>query len=261
MYKILLVIMLLPYYGCKSSKSKDLLIKDKTHNNIQKEYLDENIDFSNLYHKGIDTLIIIKKDTFILRDLSTEFNFVVSQTDTNIHNHSHDSNYEYWQKYLSVPHPNVNTIRKYFKDASEEFDVPISILFAIGQIENNWTQIGPTIDQGWGIMHLVKNSYSNTLDEAAQLLGLNSQVLKDDAKQNIRGAASLIAKYAGEKRKEYSSYEEWYPAMKKFSGLINDQIQEMQLKEYKRVLYQGVQSKTLWGEEIHLSPQSKIYRK
>lgn len=214
-----------------------------------------------LYRKGIDTILINKNDTFFLKDLSDVFNFVVANTDSHAHTHDHGHNYEYWQFYLSKPHPSIGTIRRYFKEVSDEFNVPVGILHAIGQIENNWTQIGPSIDQGWGIMHLVDNHYCNTLLEAAQILNISPQVLKDDAYQNIRGAAALLAKYAGENRTEFSSYEEWYPAMKKFSGLINDQIQSIQLEEYTRVLYKGSTSITLWGEEIVLHPQPKIYSK
>ncbi|HOW89554.1 MAG TPA: peptidoglycan recognition family protein, partial [Elusimicrobiales bacterium] len=60
------------------------------------------------------------------------------------------------------------------------------------------TQIGPSIDRGWGIMHLVDNDYCQTLSEASSLLGLDPQVLKDDPRQNIRGAAVLLAAYARE---------------------------------------------------------------
>jgi len=70
-------------------------------------------------------------------------------------------------------------------------------LKVIGKIENNWTQVVPSIDRGWGIMHLVENDYCNTLLEASDLIGISKQILKDDQFQNIRGAAALLAKYAG----------------------------------------------------------------
>jgi len=209
------------------------------------------------YRNGIDTVFVLDGDTYFLRDLSEFAHFVVSQTDSNVHIHENGNNYEYWYYYLSKPHPSVFTINKYFKEASDEFNVPVEILYAIGQVENNWTQIGPSIDQGWGIMHLVDNNYCNTLLEAAILLNVSSQELKDNARENIRGAAALLSKYADIERSTFSGYEEWYPAMKKFTGLINDDIQSMQLQEYLRVLYKGSQSVTLWGEDIILLPQYK----
>lgn len=214
-----------------------------------------------IYHSGIDTTLIVEGDTFYLKDLSAILSFVVAQTDSNVHSHEHGSNYEWWRYYLTKPHPNVATVRRYFDEAAREFSVPVEILHAIGQLENNWTQMGPSIDQGWGIMHLVNNHYCNTLNEASEILQLSPSVLRDDAKHNIRGAAALLAKYAGDNRLLFSSYEDWYPAMKKFSGLINDEIQSIQLEEYTRVLYQGSTSVTLWGEKIVLQPQPKNYRK
>lgn len=216
---------------------------------------------NELYHQGIDTLFVWQGDTFFLKDLSNALNFVVAHIDTHAHEHEHGNNYQYWRYYLTKPHPTVGTLKRYFKEAADEFNVPVELLHAIGQVENNWTQIGPSIDQGWGIMHLVDNNYCKTLMEAAQILNVSPQVLKDNPKENIRGAAALLAKYAGDNRNNYSSYEEWYPALKKFSGLINEQIQSMQLEEYTRVLYQGSKSVTLWGEEIVLQPQLKTYKK
>lgn len=156
------------------------------------------------------------------------------------------------------PNPSVETLKIYFSDAAKEFQVPIYLLEAIGQVESNWTQaVGPTIDQGWGIMHLVQNTDCHTLDEAAALLKVSQQVLKDDAKQNIRGAAALLAKYAGSKRKNFSAYEEWAPALKKISGLSSDYTQTLSLKAYLNVLYKGCDSLTLWGERVKINPQPK----
>lgn len=138
--------------------------------------------------------------------------------DKEVQPHSH----HLWAYYLSKPHPAVATVNQYFEDAAAEFEVPVEILKTIGQIENNWTQMGPSIDQGWGIMHLVQNNYCNTLHEAAELLRLSDQILKDDARQNIRGAAALLRHYFNRQQPALPAVlpEHWYPAVKKFSGLI-----------------------------------------
>ena len=79
-----------------------------------------------------------------------------------------------------------------FRDAAAEFDVPVSLLMAIGQVENNWTQLGPTIDGGWGIMHLVENHHTNTLADAAELLGVDVELVRNDPRTNIRGTEQLM---------------------------------------------------------------------
>ncbi len=193
---------------------------------------------------------VIHGDTFLQRDLSDYLNFT-QQT-------NQDTNVVILKDYFMRPHPGVSTIQKYFSQASKEFKVPVQLLMVIGQIENNWTQTGPTVDQGWGIMHLVKNNYCNTLGEASKLINVSEQVLKDDAFQNIRGAAALIAKYAGKGKKRYRTTEDWFAAVARFSGLINQDLRNSQAMTYYETLKKGVQSATIWDETIIISPDRTI---
>jgi|GEM_PF-6366578 len=150
------------------------------------------------------------------------------------------------------PAPSVSTLKKYFARASLEFGVPTELLEVVGQIENNWAQVGPSIDQGWGIMHLVQNNYCDTLGDAANLLGVSEQTLKDNAEANIRGGAALIAYYAGKDRKVFREFSDWAPALAKFSGLVSPELREAQAENYLQTLAQGVRSQTVWGEEIRV---------
>ena len=163
-----------------------------------------------------------------------------------------------WIEYLSRPHPAVATIRQYLIDAAQEFGVPVEILAVIAQVESNWTHCGPTIDKGWGVMHLVQNSYANTLGEAATLLGLDPQILKDDPRQNIRGSAALLEHYAGADRQSFDSFEDWFAAVKQLTGLLTNELQEMQAERYYDTLRQGTQSHTIWNEEVLLDPFPEI---
>lgn len=182
------------------------------------------------------------------RDVTRELKTVEDHIDKEVQPHSH----ELWAYYLSKPHPSVSVINGYFESAAAEFGVPVQLLKTIGQIENNWTQMGPSIDKGWGIMHLVQNDYCNTLSEASQLLGVNEQVLKDDARQNIRGAAALLARYKNESGVTGNRIEDWYPAVKRISGLISDRLRTIQADRYYGTLADGLHSTTLWQEEILL---------
>ncbi len=194
---------------------------------------------------------------YLRRNLEGVVDRIVEHTDDALHNHG--ENYQYWREYLRKPHPSVETVQHFFTKAAQEFGVPVEILQAIGQVENNWTQMGPSIDQGWGIMHLVQNDYADTLTEAANLLGVSQPVLKDDAFQNIRGAAALLAKYAGPQRSNFTKLEDWFEAVKQFSGLINDELRDMQARRYYNVIKTGVVSNTLWGETIRLDPHPDIH--
>ncbi len=204
---------------------------------------------------GVFRIISEEGDVFLKKDLSYILETVIENTDDKIFR---DEDYYSWHKYLNSPHPSVATLEKYFESASSEFGVPVELLRAIGQVENNWTQIGPSIDRGWGIMHLVENDYCNTLARASELLKLPASVLKDDARQNIRGAAALLSEYADEMSINRLIIENWLEPLKKFSGLINDTLSTEQALRYYEILEKGVTSRTNWEEEIIIMP---YYRK
>lgn len=206
------------------------------------------------------TVTVVRGETFLQRDLTDYLNFTLGMNNPsgNIESDAHPD-VSLLRDYFMRPHPSVSTTQKYFAQAADEFGVPMPLLMVIGQIENNWTQTGPTIDQGWGIMHLVQNGQCNTLGEAARLIGVSEQELKDNARQNIRGAAALIALYAGKEKENFQSLEDWFPAIAKFSGLVSPELRELQAINYLETLREGVKAKTVWGEEIIIeSKKSEI---
>jgi N-acetylmuramoyl-L-alanine amidase/Secretion system C-terminal sorting domain len=202
---------------------------------------------------------IVQGDTFLQRDLSEYLNFTLGHgkhgNAEELKSDKHNA-IGTLKSYFMKPHPSVSTTKKYFELAATEFGVPVSLLMVVGQVENNWTQTGPTIDKGWGIMHLVQNDYCNTLGEAAQLIGVSEQELKDNAYHNIRGAAALITKYAEKGKKSFLSIEDWFPALAKYSGLLNQELREMQAETYLLALKNGVSVPTVWGEVIKIEPES-----
>lgn len=186
---------------------------------------------------------------FLHKNLSDELQLVSPHLHEEEKLHAHTT----WAYYLDRPHPSVEVLKVYFNNAAQEFGVPVELLQAIGYVENNWTQIGPSIDKGWGIMHLVQNNYCNTLNEAASLLHLPEQTLRDDAQQNIRGAAALLKKYKGtEPDFAKNQLQNWYVAAKVFSGLLSYELRTLQANRYFSVIKDGARSTTLWGEQIIL---------
>lgn len=202
------------------------------------------------------SISIVAQGEFNQSDLTDHISHVADKTNQDYFD---DHDHELWEYYLNRPHPNVNRINTYFEDAAIEFGVPAELLKVIGQIENNWTQIGPSIDRGWGIMHLVDNSYCNTLDEAATLLKVSKDVLKDDARQNIRGAAALLASYYNNTGKDKTEIENWFEAAKIFSGLINERLRTKQAIRYFNTLKKGITSRTVWNETITIDARQDLY--
>jgi hypothetical protein len=104
--------------------------------------------------------------------------------------------------------------------AAHEFGVPVRLLLAISYNETRWASRGaaPSIDGGYGLMNLTARTFPapdgrglaarpagrtvtlarthGTLDEAARLLHVSTAALRTSDRQNIRGAAALLARYA-----------------------------------------------------------------
>lgn len=198
---------------------------------------------------------IIDGEEFVQRDLTKYVIEISRKTNPDYHG---DEEEKHWLYFVNRPHPSVETIEKYFNEAAKEFGVPPEILKAIGYVENNWTQIGPSIDGGWGIMHLVDNDYSQTLQQAAKLLELDPEVLKDNPRQNIRGAAALLAYHAGKKRSSLTDLEDWFEPVKQITGLIDDDTREMAAELYFDAIREGAVSSTLWNEKVKLEAHPNV---
>ena len=145
----------------------------------------------------------------------------------------------------------VEEVRGMFRDAAAEFRVPQVLLEAIGYVENNWIQVGPSMDKGWGVMHLVENDYCDTLGEAAALLKADKRELKEDPRQNIRGAAALLSSYSA--GVSTAPIENWFRPAARFSGLISRELRNKQAYAYFSVINEGVRETNPFGETVEIS--------
>jgi len=254
MKKTVLLVLVLFFFSMNTVYSQKISFKEtKEVANIFS--LEQTIPADNNLKYNQITPFIFPPDKFIQKDLSRVVAYVISNTDTA----NYDvEDYQMWEKYLCSPHPTVETFENYFYEASQEFGVPVEILKAIGQVESNWTQIGPSIDRGWGVMHLVDNDYSQTLIKASELIGLEPQILKDNARHNIRGMAALISFFAGIEKNDFRNLEDWFEVLKKITGLYSDDLAEMQVKRYYDLIKYGVSNATLWGETIQIQAKNEI---
>ncbi|HEU5226761.1 MAG TPA: N-acetylmuramoyl-L-alanine amidase, partial [Ktedonobacteraceae bacterium] len=81
-----------------------------------------------------------------------------------------------------------------FEQASSEFGVPAPLLKAICYMEGRLSNHGgsPSVDHGFGCMHLIQNQRGDTLDQAASILGVSTDQLKTDIATNILGGAAVL---------------------------------------------------------------------
>lgn len=157
-----------------------------------------------------------------------------------------------WKTFLSTAERDPNVIRSTIQDAAKEFGVPAEILMAIAQVETNWTHIGPSIDRGWGMMHLVENHYMHTLSEAAALIKKSPDDLKSNMKDNVRGMAALLASKATPTVKKSKKLGDWFPAVKAVTGLDGDALQTQRALAYFKVLQNGVKSRTVFETTVEI---------
>lgn len=161
-----------------------------------------------------------------------------------------------WVESLKAYHPNVALLRQYFNDAAGEFNVPVRLLMAIGVVESNWTQIGrPSIDQGWGIMHLSDSGSCMSLSLASELMNVSPINLKRSARLNIKGGAAVLDAFASESGINRDNNEEWLIPISRYSCLINENLRQDQAHAYMRIYNEGNQSPTIWGDTILMPPK------
>jgi N-acetylmuramoyl-L-alanine amidase/Secretion system C-terminal sorting domain len=157
----------------------------------------------------------------------------------------------------NAPHPNVETIRNYLKEASVEFNVPLTILDAIAKTYNNYAMFGVSGYGSFGMMGLVENEVVNTAKQASELTGIKIEDLKQNPREQVRGAAALLSFYAG-KNKQSKNELDWFDAVKQFSGMIDDETKEMQAISYFEVMNNGKNTITLWKEKAIILPLNNV---
>ncbi|WP_343804274.1 N-acetylmuramoyl-L-alanine amidase [Bacillus carboniphilus] len=166
-------------------------------------------------------------------------------------------------------------LQKAFEKASEEFGVPQSVLMAVAYNQSRWDQHkGHSEVGGYGVMNLVHlddnqdasgkgsmneadTSSVNTLDRAAELLGVSAESLKSSPVQNIRGGAALLAEYAKETVGELpTDPADWYGAVIKYSGSDLKGVADEFADEVFATIQTGAERMTINGQKVILNPES-----
>lgn len=136
-----------------------------------------------------------------------------------------------------------------FRSAEREYGVPAELLMAMGYVNTRWeTPAERSRDGGWGVMHLVDNSSTDTLSEASRLTGIPKAQLRTNRSQNIMGAAALLARAQGSSRS--ANLNSWYDAVAEMGGsaIYANQVYD--------TLQSGASETISTGERVRLAPQS-----
>jgi hypothetical protein len=168
--------------------------------------------------------------------------------------------------------------------AGREFDVPVQLLLAISYDQTRWESQGDvsSIDGGFGLMDLTAGAvpsrgavgdpvhrYSRQaadnrarypLDQAARLLGVSEAVLESNERQNIRGAAVVLASSARKLShgRLPASLGGWYGAVAQYSGAATTQGARRFADAVYATLRRGAALTTTDGQALRLPPSPRV---
>lgn len=147
-----------------------------------------------------------------------------------------------------------------FEQAEREFQVPAALLKAIcymeGRLSNNDGH--PSMDNGYGCMHLIQNTHGDLLDRAAQDLKVSVDQLKLNMPTNIRGGAALLRSEALQLSATHrlpGELSEWYGAVAAYSHASTRATALMYAEAVYTLLEQGFNAEADDGEIVTLTPQ------
>ncbi len=169
------------------------------------------------------------------------------------------------EKLFAQVDPAYSSLVEEFEEAADEYDVPVSLLLAMGYVNTRWEMPPPEASaykpgdpQGrgaYGIMQLVRNDDEDTLGEASRLTGIPEEELKRDRGSNILGGAALLREAQGERPIRLGDY---FGAVsgkgrrRLFKAVSGIGAGDLYAEQVFDVLRRGTYEKILDGEEIEL---------
>ena len=157
--------------------------------------------------------------------------------------------------------PGTGPLAQAFASAAQEFDVPRDLLVTIAYAETHFDDHtgAPSVDNGFGLMHLVDTPAVQTLGQAARLLAVPTQTLRTDSVANIRGGAALLRSYAdddGLSAAMRRDVAEWFPVVARYSEATDRRLARDYADEVYRLLNSGLSGQTPAGEVIVVQAQA-----
>src|SRR5579863_3884198 len=154
-----------------------------------------------------------------------------------------------------------SSLAQAFDQASQRFGVPSSILKALCYMEGRLSNHGgsPSIDNGYGCMHLIKNAHGDTLDRAAKELGVSAEQLKTDLPTTIFGGADILRDYALQLSSTHrlpSNLGDWYAPIAAYSNATAHPTALMYADAVYKLLNTGFVAQAETGEMVTLAPQT-----
>src|SRR5437867_4047018 len=159
------------------------------------------------------------------------------------------------------PQTAQNTIGESFQVASRHWGVPAELLMAVGYVESHWEQRdgAPSLDNGFGIMHLV-DAPGGTLARSAALTGLTPEAIKLSAFANIEAGAALLSDISHKLNLQLGTKNkltEWYPVVAEYSGAQDPIVRDGYAQEVFKAIKEGRRA-TLSSGEVVVLPATEV---
>jgi hypothetical protein len=154
----------------------------------------------------------------------------------------------------------TSPINAVFDQAASQFQVPAALLKTLCYMEGHLSNHSgnPSMDHGYGCMHLVKNSQADTLDQAATLLHVSADQLKTNIATNILGGAAVLRAQALQLSGSQTlptSLADWYGAVAAYSHATTQPTATMYADQVYSLLNSGFSAVAETGETVTVTPQ------
>lgn len=162
---------------------------------------------------------------------------------------------------LAIQTVTAGPVNEAFETAAREFRVPVALLKAICYLEGRLSNNGgrPSIDNGYGCMHLVQNKQVDVLDRAARELGVSADLLKTDLPATLRGGAVILRDDALRLSSTHTlpaTLSDWYGAVAAYSNASARANALLYAQAVYTLLSEGFSTEADDGETITLAPQT-----
>ncbi|WP_283135128.1 N-acetylmuramoyl-L-alanine amidase [Rhizohabitans arisaemae] len=153
------------------------------------------------------------------------------------------------------------TMTEAFTRAAGAYEVPRDLLVTLAYAETRLDGHGgePSASGGYGVMHLVSNPTTQTLERAATLTNQPVAALKTDDAANITGGAAVLRAYADDLGLDATARKDlgrWYRALAKYGNAASPEVARLYADTVYDLLAQGVTAQTPDGETVTVPPQS-----
>lgn len=155
--------------------------------------------------------------------------------------------------------PSTGSVAVAFASAARTYGVPQQVLESVCYLEGRFGSHGgkPSIDGGYGCMHLVKNDKADTLDQAAKLTGLSVSALRHDTAANIRGGAAVLrAEALALAPKLPSALGGWYAPIAAYSHATTRSVAGMYADAAFKLINGGFSGTADDGSQITVAPRA-----